>query len=262
MLSGKVALVVGGTSGIGRAAAVALGRAGARVAVAGRSAEGGAGTVALVAAAGGSALFAPLDVDQPDHFDRAGEQILAALGPVDIGVNAAGRVNSGNTGTMVDQTPEDFDAVFTTNARGVWLAMRLELRQMLAHGRGGAIVNVSSASAFRGTFGGGFYSSSKHAVEGLTKSAAIEFADRKIRVNGVAPGPTRTPMLESVLSAEALAAAGAVRPMRRIGTPEEVADVIVFLVSDAARYVTGETIRMDGAARHLPAIGVLPDRAR
>ncbi|MBV9841902.1 MAG: SDR family oxidoreductase [Sphingomonadaceae bacterium] len=253
MLGGRIALVVGGTSGIGRACAEALARAGARVVVSGRRAEEGEAVVASVRVAGGEAAFCRADVANPSSVDALGAFVLERFGRLDIAVNSLAAAMKG--ARLAEQTLDNFDALFAVNVRGLWLAMRTELNIMLAAG-GGAIVNIGSMAAFTGTVGGGFYAASKHAVDGLTKTASNEYAGKGIRVNSVAPGPTRTDLLVRAAGEEALAAIARARPIGRVATPEEVADVAVFLASDAARYVTGETIKMDGGAHYFPRIGI------
>jgi len=250
----RVALVVGGGSGIGRACAVALARAGARVVVAGRNAAAGAAVVDQIARDGAEAAYVSCDVTAPDQVEALGAAVIDRFGAIGVGVNSVATINSGER--LADETTENFDRVFAVNVRGVWLAMQLELKHMLASGRGGAIVNIGSAAGFNGTVGGGFYSASKHAVEGLIKTASNEYAGLGVRVNGVAPGPTRTSLLDRATRGGSLETIGKARPLGRVAEPEEVADVVVFLASDAARYITGETIQMDGGARHLPRIGI------
>ena len=253
-VDGKAALVVGGGSGIGRASAIALAQAGARVVVAGRNAAAGAEVVDEIERLGGVAAFVAADVTDLAAMEALGAAVVERFGALDIAVNSSVAATGGSR--LADETLENFDRVFAVNVRGLWLAMKVELTHMLAGGRGGAIINVGSAAGFNGTLGGGFYSASKHAVEGLIKTASNEYAGLGVRVNGVAPGPTRTPLLERAVGAEALEAIGRARPLGRVAEPEEVAEAIVFLASDAARYITGETIQMDGGARHLPRLGV------
>ncbi|MEP6870209.1 MAG: SDR family NAD(P)-dependent oxidoreductase, partial [Novosphingobium sp.] len=203
-LSGRVAVVVGGTSGIGKACALALGRAGAAVAIAGRNADAGEAVAAMIRENGGEATYFAVDVTDEQTVERLGEAVVERFGKLDIGVNSIAAPVKG--AKLAEEEVEHFDAMFAVNVRGLWLAMRMELRQMVARGQGGAIVNIGSMAGFTGTVGGGFYCASKHAVEGLTKTGSNEYAPLGIRVNGVAPGPTMTDMLERAAPREMLEA--------------------------------------------------------
>lgn len=244
----------GGTSGIGAACALALGRAGARVIVAGRTVSSGEAVVREIVDGGGTATFVAADVVDPASVAALGKSIVQLYGGLDIAVNSIAA--SARGARLAEETIENFDTVFAVNVRGLWLAMQMELRRMLEQGRGGTIVNIGSMAGFTGTVGAGFYGASKHAVEGLTKTASNEYAGSGIRVNAVAPGPTRTAILERAAPKEALDAIARARPIGRIAEPDEIADAVLFLASDASRYITGETIRMDGGAFQMPRIGI------
>jgi len=205
-------------------------------------------------AQGSEASFHRVDVTDAASVDALGATVRERFGGLDIAVNSLASAEKGVR--LAEETIAHFDAVFAVNVRGLWLAMQMEIKQMLMQETGGTIVNIGSMAAFSGTLGGGFYAASKHAVEGLSKTASNEYAGNGIRVNSVAPGPTRTPLLERAAGAAALEAIGRARPMGRVAEPSEVAEAVLFLASDGARYITGETICMDGGARHLPRIGI------
>lgn len=243
-MQGRVALVTGALSGIGRAAAVEFARRGARVVVSGRNADVGNALVAELRAAGAEAVYQNCDVRSEEQIDVLVALALARFGRLDIAVNNAGA--DGASLPLTEHTPETYAETFDINVRGVLLSMKHEMRAMAKTG-GGSIVNVSSTMAFRGRPNLGLYCASKHAVEGLTKVGAIEGAALGIRVNGIAPGQIDTPMLDRIatrVGGKAHIAAGP--PMKRLGRPEEAADLIAYLASDAASYVTGQTVAIDG----------------
>jgi NAD(P)-dependent dehydrogenase (short-subunit alcohol dehydrogenase family) len=242
--AGRVALVTGGGSGIGRAAAELFSRHGASVLVADRDEEGGAATVALVEAAGGSARFQPVDVADPDAVTAMVAAAVEAFGRLDVALNNAGM--PGTYAALDQQTIADWDRTLAVNLTGVFLSMQAEIPAMLETG-GGAIVNTASAAGLIGFANLPAYVASKHGVVGLTKSVALEFARRNVRVNAVCPGTIRTPMLEGFAgSEEALLGMGKMLPVGRLGTAEEVAEAAVWLCSDAASFVTGHALSVDG----------------
>jgi NAD(P)-dependent dehydrogenase (short-subunit alcohol dehydrogenase family) len=242
---GRVALVTGGNSGIGRATALAFARAGARVVIAARRITEGEETVQMINAAGGTACFVPTDVSQADQVVTMVQKTIAVYGRLDVAFNNAG---IGIRAPLVDLTEEDFDRVISVNLKGVWLCMKYEIPQMLVQG-GGAIVNMSSGYGLFGSpRGNSAYVASKHGVIGLTKAAALEHAKAGIRVNAVVPGWILTPMVEAGIGANPQLEARILdhEPVGRLGTPEEVAEAVVWLCSDAASFVTGHSMIIDG----------------
>ncbi len=243
-MRGKVALVTGAGSGIGRASALTFAAAGARVVVCDVAADAGEASVQMIQAAGGEAAFIPADVSVSDQVAALIGHITERYGRLDYAHNNAGIEPGG--GTFIDYPEAAWDRLMGINLKGVWLCMKYEITQMLMQG-GGAIVNTSSIF---GLVGGGSvaYVASKHGVVGLTKTAAVQYATAGIRVNAVCPGFIETPMLERALSGgpEARTALVARHPIGRLGTPEEVAEVVVWLCSDAASFVTGQTLGVDG----------------
>lgn len=244
-LSEKVALVTGGASGIGEAAALELARRGAAVAVLDRD-EGLACTVAArITGDGGRAIGVGCDVAESAAVQAAVDRTLAELGGLHIAVNSAGI--TGPAALTADVTDEEWQTVLGINLTGVWHCMRSELRAMLA-GEGGAIVNIASTAGLRGGKRTAAYTASKHGVVGLTRASAMDYATRGIRINVVCPGPIDTPMLERLTGGNERLAQQLARttPMGRPGRPDEVARVIAWLCSDDASYITGETISVDG----------------
>ena len=242
---GKVAIVTGGTSGIGRAAAVAYAREGARVVVAGRRAAEGEETVHLVRTQGGEALFVSTDVAQEAQVKNLIGRTLEQFGRLDFAFNNAG-IDQQPT-PLLEQTVETYDQVMDINVKGVWLSMRYEIPAMLKSG-GGAIVNTSSALGLIAFPGVEVYVASKHAVIGLTKSAAVEFGKQGIRINAVLPAAIETDMYRRFVGekAEAIAAMAAMHPIGRIGTPEEIADAVIWLCSSKSSFVIGHSLLVDG----------------
>ncbi len=242
---GKVALVTGGTSGIGRAAAVAYAKEGARVVVAGRRAAEGEETVRLVRAQGGEAMFVPTDVAQEAQVKNLIGRTLEQFGRLDFAFNNAG-IDQQPT-PLLEQTVEMYDRVMDINVKGVWLSMRHEIPAMLKSG-GGAIVNTSSALGVIALPGVEVYAASKHAVIGLTKSAAVEFGKQGIRINAVLPAAIETDMYRRFVgeNAESKAAMTAMHPIGRIGTPEEIADAVIWLCSSKSSFVIGHSLLVDG----------------
>ncbi len=244
-LDGKVALITGAGSGIGRASALAFAREGAKVAVADIVVEGGEETVRMVKEAGGEAFFIKVDVSNAAEVEAMVNTVVDTYGRIDCAYN-----NAGIEGRLAstDEYPEDvFDKVIDINLTGVWLCMKYELPHMLKQG-GGAIVNTASGAGLIGVAGMSAYVASKHGVVGLTKTAALEYAKSGIRVNSVCPGLIQTPMVERITAdqpqlGEALVAA---EPVGRTGKPEEIAESVVWMCSDAASFVTGHAMSVDG----------------
>jgi NAD(P)-dependent dehydrogenase (short-subunit alcohol dehydrogenase family) len=243
-LEGKVAVVTGGAGGIGRATVELLAAAGARVFVADVKDREGRETVERIVAAGGVAAYRRTDVTVEAEVEALMAAAVETYGRLDIGVN-----NAGIAGAMARVTEVSFAAwrrTMDVNLHAVFLCMRAEIPRMLAGG-GGTIVNTSSAAGLMGFPGMAAYVASKHGVIGLTKTAALEHARDGIRVNAVCPGGVRTPMLEAFAGSEAaLEAMGQLAPMRRLASPEEIAAAIVWLCSDAASFVTGTAMSVDG----------------
>ena len=244
-LEGKVALVTGASSGIGRAAALAFSREGAKVVTADVDVEGGMETVRTIQDAGGEAVFVRSDVSKAAEVEALISKSVETYGRLDCAYNNAGI--EGTMGPTADCTEENWDRVIGTNLKGMWLCMKYEIPEMLTRGSG-AIVNVSSIAGLVGIQGRPAYAASKHGVAGLTKAAALEYAQAGIRINAVCPGIIRTPMLERPLAQrpELEATLIAQVPVGRIGTPEEIAEAVVWLCSDAASFVTGHTMMVDG----------------
>ncbi len=239
-----VVLITGALAGIGRAAALAFAREGARLIVSGRRDDVGAALEKELRELGAEAHFVRADVRSEDDVRALVDKAVERFGRLDVGVNNAG--TEGKPGPLTDQTPESYAATFDTNVLGTILSLKHEMRVMLAQGRG-SIVNLSSTMGSRGAAGASMYVASKHAVEGLTKAAALEGAANGVRVNAVAPGPVDTELLNRFAgSAEKKAALAAGVPMKRLGTPEDIAATIVFLASDKAAFVTGQIIAVNG----------------
>jgi NAD(P)-dependent dehydrogenase (short-subunit alcohol dehydrogenase family) len=240
----QVVLITGALTGIGRAAAVAFARAGHRIVVSGRHPEPGQTLAAELRTLGAEAKFITADVRHEDDVRDLVDQTVAHFGRLDAAVNNAG--TEGKPGVVTDQTAESYAATFDTNVLGTLLSMKHELRVMQAQGSG-SIVNISSTYGHEGASGASVYVGSKHAVEGMTKSAALEAASFGVRVNAVAPGPTETGMLNRFTgSADRKAALLSGVPLGRIGQPEEIARAVVFLASDQASFVTGQVLTADG----------------
>jgi NAD(P)-dependent dehydrogenase (short-subunit alcohol dehydrogenase family) len=243
--AGKVAIVTGGTSGIGRAAAIAYAQQGAKVVVAGRRVEAGQETVQLIKAAGGEAFFTPTDVTQEADVKAMVTKTVEVFGRVDIAFNNAG--THGETPSLIEQPDTEYDRMMNVNVKGVWLCMKYEIAQMLQQG-GGAIVNTSSILGVVAMSGVPLYTASKYAVEGLTKAAALQYAKSGIRINAVGPGAIATDMFEKATGGqdEAKVYMAGLHPMGRIGQPSEVANAVLWLSSEQASFVTGETLMVDG----------------
>ena len=249
-MAGKVALITGGSSGIGQATALAFAKEGVKSIVTGRSQAGLNETLSQVNALGGSIHALTADVRSPEDVERMVAEAASAFGRLDYLVNNA--ATQGEVNALADQRLESFEEVFDTNVRALFLCMKHALPLLLK--QGGAIVNLSSGGGLVGVPGASVYCASKHAVMGMTKVAAIEYAQQGIRVNAVNPGGVDTPMLhrffDSIEDESERKAAregfNASHPMGRIATPEEVADAIVFLCSPKASFITGVALSVDG----------------
>jgi len=239
-----VVVITGALTGIGRATAVAFAHEGARLVVSGRREAEGKALEAELQRLGVEAAFMVADVRHEDDVRHVVDRTVARFGRLDVAVNTAG--TEGQPGPILEQTAESYAATFDTNVLGTLLSMKHELRVMLAQGRG-SIINVSSTFGQRGGAGAAVYAASKHAVEGLTQSAALEAVGSGVRVNVVAPGPIDTGMLTRFTGTDARKAALiAGVPLQRVGRPEEIAQVIVFLASDKSAFITGATLAVDG----------------
>ncbi|MGH8258586.1 MAG: SDR family NAD(P)-dependent oxidoreductase [Steroidobacteraceae bacterium] len=242
--SGKTALVFGATAGIGRSTALALAAGGARVVVAGLGADQGREVEGELGRAGAEGFFIEADVRDESQVRGALEQAVRRFGRIHVAVNNAG--TEGRYGPVQDSTADDFERLIGTNLRGVWHGLKHEIPHMLAHG-GGAIVNTTSCAGVTGMAQIALYTASKHGVVGLTKAAALEVARSNIRINAVAPGPVDTGLLHRMVGGHVdLATIAEGVPMGRISRPQEIAEGIVWLCSDAASYVTGHTLVIDG----------------
>jgi len=250
LFGGKVALVTGGSSGIGRAAALAIAKEGAKVFIADIDAGGGERTATEINDAGRQASFVRTDVSSAPEVEALVRKIADTCGRLDCAFNNAGV--EGARGPLADCTEEDWDRVMRVNLKGIWLCMRQELRLMSKQG-GGSIVNTASVPALSGAENASAYAAASHGIIGLVKSAALEYAKAGIRINAVCPGVIRTPMIERLMAhrpeperpkLEAQMAAHS--PMGRLGSPEEVTQAVVWLLSDQAAFVTGSFILVDG----------------
>jgi NAD(P)-dependent dehydrogenase (short-subunit alcohol dehydrogenase family) len=244
-MEGRAGLVIGAAGGIGRASAVALGRAGASVVIADLESEreGGEETTRLVEQAGGRARFVACDVTRSDQVAHLVDATVRAYGRLDFAHNNAG---IGVQGRIVDMSEQDFDRCVAINLKGVWLGLKHELPRMLAAGAG-AIVNTASLAGLIGLPQGGAYCASKHGVVGITKTAAVEYAQRGIRVNAVCPAAIETRMTDA-LPDELRAQAVAPQAIKRFGRPDEVAAAVVWLCSDRASFITGAALPVDAGA--------------
>jgi NAD(P)-dependent dehydrogenase (short-subunit alcohol dehydrogenase family) len=243
-MTDPVVLITGALTGIGRATALAFAQVGAQLVVSGRREEEGEKLVAELRELGAEAEFVRSDVRHEADLRMLVDKTVARFGRLDVAVNNAG--TEGTPGPVTEQTAETYAATFDNNVLGTLLSMKHELRAMLAQGHG-SIVNVSSTAGRNGVPGASVYAASKHAVEGLTKAAALEVAESGVRVNAVAPGPIETGMLNRFLgNPEKKTAWIAGVPVKRIGTPEEVAQTILFVASDKASFITGASIAVDG----------------
>src|SRR5881396_358617 len=243
-MSDPVVLITGALTGIGRATAIAFAKEGARLVVAGRREDAGQQLAVELRRLDADAAFIKADVRHDDEVRDLVDQTVARFGRVDAAVNTAG--TEGKPGPVTEQTAESYAATFDTNVLGTLLSMKHELRAMQVQGNG-SIVNISSTTGSKAAPGASVYTASKHAVEGLTKSAALEAAAFGVRVNAVAPGPVETEMLNRFTGTpERKAGLIAGVPLKRSGTPEEIAQTIVFITSDKASFITGHIIAVDG----------------
>jgi NAD(P)-dependent dehydrogenase (short-subunit alcohol dehydrogenase family) len=245
-MNSPVVLITGALTGIGRATALAFAREGNRVVVSGRREEAGQALAAELRALGAEAEFMRADVRFEAEVRNVVEQTVRRFGRIDVAVNNAG--TEGQLAPIVEQTATNYEDTFSVNVLGTLLSLKHEMRVMLAQGAG-TIINLSSIAGQVGFAGASVYAASKHAVEGLTKSAALEGAAAGVRVNAVAPGPVATEMFDRFAGGSEEGKAGflATIPARRAATPDEIAQTIVFLASDKARYLTGQNIAVDGA---------------
>jgi NAD(P)-dependent dehydrogenase (short-subunit alcohol dehydrogenase family) len=244
LMTTPVVLITGALTGIGRATALAFAREGARLVVSGRRDEEGRKLAAELEKLGAEAEFVRSDVRHEAEIRSLVDKTVARFGRLDVAVNNAG--TEGTPGPLTEQTVETYAATFDTNVLGTLLSMKHELRVMVPQGHG-SIVNVSSTYGRSGAAGASAYVASKHAVEGLTKAAALEVAESGVRVNVVAPGPIETGMLNRFTgTAEKKAALVGGVPVKRVGKPEEIAQAILFVASDKASFMTGASIAVDG----------------
>ena len=244
-LQGKVGLVTGGTSGIGRETAVLFAKAGVKILVAGRREKEGKETIDLVRAAGGHGLFVKTDVSKASEVEALIQTAVDKFGRLDIAFNNAGI--EGVWVPIIRQTEEDFDRTININLKGVWLCLKSEIRQMLKQGGGGAIVNMASITGLVGSAGAAAYSASKHGVVGLTKAAALETARSGIRINAVCPAAVETAMSDRIFGAPAVHKyVLSCHPIGRFGRAAEIAEAVVWMCSDRASFMTGQSLVLDG----------------
>jgi len=244
-LEGKVALVTGGTSGIGRETAVLFAKAGAKVVVAGRRESEGEETVGMIRDAGGDALFVQTDVTKSDQVAALVERTVEKFGRLDVAFNNAG--SEGVWVPIIRQTEEAWDHTINVNLKGVWICLKYEIRQMLKQGTGGSIVNMSSITGLVGAANAAAYSASKHGVIGLTKSAALETARNGIRINAVCPAAVETSMAARVFGAPQVHKyVLSCHPIGRFGKPAEIAAAVLWMCSDHSSFMTGQSLALDG----------------
>jgi NAD(P)-dependent dehydrogenase (short-subunit alcohol dehydrogenase family) len=249
----KVCLITGGASGLGRATSLRFARDGYDVVIGDRDTAGGEETVAQIRADGGSATFLRTDVSVPSEVQALVDQAIRTHGRLDCAVNNA--AIEGRRGFLVDYSEDEARRLYDINFMGVFTAMKHEIKAMLKNG-GGAIVNVGSTSGHRGTPRMAAYCATKHALVGLTKSAALEYGEQGIRVNIIAPGSFRTPMSERLYGKDIDTAMSSVTPLRRVGSAAEVAEAIYWLASPASSFVTGASLNVDGGILAGPVMGV------
>jgi len=243
-MNAKVVLITGALTGIGRATALDFAKEGARLIVSGRRDEAGAKLVTEIRGLGAEAEYVRADVRIEEDVHNLVDETIRRFGRIDVAVNNAG--TEGKPGPLIDQTLESYTATFDTNVLGTFLGLKHELRVLIPQGSG-SIINISSTLGQRTVPGASVYAATKHAVEGLTKTAALEAASANVRVNAVAPGPIDTEMLDRfTVNSERKAGLIAGVPLKRMGRPEEVAQTILFLASDNAPFITGQIVGIDG----------------
>ncbi|MGD1703960.1 SDR family oxidoreductase [Dapis sp. BLCC M229] len=240
---GKIAVVTGGSSGIGRATAVAFAKKGAKVVIGDRMEKEGQETVVMIKEIGSEAIFIKTDITQATEVENLVNQTINTYNRLDYAFNNAG--TEGILGPSIEQTEENWNQVINTNLKGVWLSMKYQIPEMLKNG-GGAIVNNASGFGLVGGPNVSIYCASKHGVIGLTKAIALEQAAAGIRINSVCPGPTQTDLLDRILSKIGRSEAKAAQPIGRFGKPEEIANAVVWLCSDAASFIIGHSLTIDG----------------
>ncbi|MFG0257407.1 MAG: SDR family oxidoreductase [Phycisphaerales bacterium JB043] len=242
----KVALITGGGRGIGRATAILFAQEGAKVVIANRNEGQGNEVVKAITDAGGQASFIKTDIAIASDVESAVRHTVDTFGRLDIAFNNSGV--EGELSPTTDATEDNFDFVYNVNVKGVWLSMKYEIPQMLAQGEGGAIVNCSSIAGVIGFPGLGHYVASKHAVMGLTKTAALEYAEAGIRINAVNPAAIDTSMADRLVEKTGMGESDLVsfHPVGRVGTPEEIAHAVLYLCSDGAKFTTGTSLLVDG----------------
>jgi NAD(P)-dependent dehydrogenase (short-subunit alcohol dehydrogenase family) len=240
--TGKVAFVTGGASGIGRATAVAFAQEGARVAILDLTEEALATTAEAVRATGAEVLVLACDVAKPEQVEAAIAEVVATFGRLDVAFNNAGVENK--AAPVAEIALEEWDRILNINLRGTFVCMKHELAQMVRQGSG-VVVNTSSGAGVRGVAGGASYAASKHAIIGLTKSAALDYAKANIRVNAVLPGNIETPMMDRFTGGDIQKAID-LEPVGRLGKPEEIADAVLWMSADLGAFVTGAAIAVDG----------------
>ena len=239
---GKIAFITGAASGIGRATAVAFAAEGARVAILDRSADALRDAEAAVRQAGGELLAIPCDVSEPEQVEAAVARTIETFGRLDIAFNNAGVENKASPVAEIEL--DEWDRILDINLRGTFICMKHELAQMVRQ-RSGVVINTSSGAGIRGVAGGAAYAASKHAIIGLTKSAALDYAKSNIRVNAILPGNIETPMMDRFTGGDMQKAID-LEPVGRLGKPEEIADAVLWMSADLGAFVTGASISVDG----------------
>lgn len=239
---GKVAFVTGAASGIGRATSIAFAREGARVAILDRTEDALQQTADTIRANGGEAVIIACDVALPERVEAAVARVVDTFGRIDIAFNNAGVENT--AAPVAEITLESWDRILDINLRGTFLCMKHEIAQMLRQGSG-VVVNTASGAGIRGVAGGASYAASKHAIIGLTKSAALDYAEANIRVNAILPGNIETPMMDRFTGGDIQKAID-LEPVGRLGKPEEIAEAVLWMSSDLGAFVTGASILVDG----------------
>jgi NAD(P)-dependent dehydrogenase (short-subunit alcohol dehydrogenase family) len=244
-LEGKVGLITGGTSGIGRETAILFAKADVKVVISGRREPEGQETVELIRAAGGDGLFVKADVSQARDVEVLVQKTVERFGHLDVAFNNAGV--EGVWAPVAKQSEEDWDRTININLKGVWLCLKYEIKRMLQQGTGGAIVNMASVTGLVGSAGAAAYSASKHGVIGLTKSAALENAKSGIRINAISPAFVETPMSDRIFRVPKVRKyILSCHPVGRLGKPNEIAEAVVWMCSDSASFMTGQSLVLDG----------------